>query len=149
MKRSLAKGNIVPTSKRNILYIRCSDGRSQRPPDIRDHCVHQIRLPGGILFPELCSNHEGHILKPLIREIMMFAINIMIKLKSPDEIVLASHDDCGAAIDIGLDVDDVKNKHKSLGEKLRKQFPLIKVRVLHEKLSSCEGHPNGHELVDH
>jgi carbonic anhydrase len=137
----------VSISKRNILYIRCSDGRSQRPADIRNHCVHQIRLPGGILFPQLCAKHEGRLLKKILQEVFMFAIEIMVKLKKPDEIILASHDDCGAAADIDLDTEQVKRKHRALGERLKDKFPNIKVRVLHEK--HCESGENhyGHEIV--
>jgi hypothetical protein len=137
----------VPTSKRNILYIRCSDGRSQRPKDIREHCVHQIRLPGGILFPELCAKHQGWLLRSLIKGVVMFAIEIMVKLKQPDEIILASHDDCGAAMDIGLDTEQVKRKHRTLGERLKEKFPDIKICVLHEKHCESGEHHYGHEPV--
>lgn len=138
----------MPSSKRNILYIRCSDGRSQRPKDIREHCVHQIRLPGGILFPELCAKHEGRLLKVLLEGAFMFAIKIMVQLKKPDEIIIASHDNCGAAIDIGLTDEQIKRKHASLGSKLRGWFPNIQVKVLHEKHSDCGEHHHGHEPVE-
>jgi len=137
----------MPEYKRNILYIRCSDGRSKRPEELNGHWVHQIRLPGGILFPELCSKHEGVLLRPLIKSIVGFAIRIMIRLKQPDEIILASHDDCGAAADVGLDTEQVKRKHRSLGERLKAEFPHIKVSVLHEKHCESGEHHYGHEPV--
>jgi hypothetical protein len=138
----------MPSCKRNILYIRCSDGRSRRPENIRNHCVHQIRLPGGILFPELCAKNEAQLMRPLVEMVVMFAITTMIRLKKPDEVILASHDDCGAATDIGLDTTKVKRKHASLGTKLRKKFPNTTITVLHEK--HCESGENhyGHEHIE-
>lgn len=134
-------------TKKNILYIRCSDGRSKRPLELQEHCVHQIRLPGGILFAELCAKHEGRLMRVLLEGAFMFAIEIMMKLKSPDEIILASHHDCGAASDIGLDTDQVKRKHASLGTKLRKKFPNITVTVLHEAHSEDGDGEHEHEPV--
>lgn len=122
------------TSKRNILYFRCSDGRSRRPENILEHCVHQIRLPGGILFPELCeSEARRRLVGTMVRRVVMFAIDVMIKLKSPDEIILASHSDCGAAIALGFEHETVKARHVTLGNRLRKRFPHITITVLHEE----------------
>ena len=70
------------------------------------------------------------------------------KTKSPDEIILASHSDCGAAIALGFEHDTVKARHVTLGNRLRKRFPHITITVLHEEHTES-GETREWELVEY
>jgi hypothetical protein len=105
-------------------------------------------VPGGILFPELCAaEFKRRIVKKLMRKVTQFAVEIMIKLKQPDEVILASHGDCGAAKAIGFDTQAVQNAHLLWARRLRIQFPHITIRVLHEEHSVCGTEHHGHTVV--
>jgi carbonic anhydrase len=133
----------MPATKRNVLYVRCSDGRSRRPEEIREHCVHQIREPGGILSSIFYAKHLGRSVNDY-EEVLAFKIAAMVQLKAPDEIIVASHAHCGAAEDIGLTNEEVAHAHLEFGRKLQERFPHIKVRALHEQHSECGEHHHGH-----
>ena len=121
--------------RRNILYLRCSDGRSRRPEDIRGHCVHQIRLPGGVLNADFCScKTDTSVSLPDLRELTMIHIRTMVGLKNPDEIILASHDRCGAADALGLSHAEVVSRHEDWKQMLEAEFPDISITVVHEEL---------------
>ncbi len=121
--------------RRNILYLRCSDGRSRRPEDIREHCVHQIRLPGGVLNADFCScKTDTPVSLEDLRELTMIHIRTMVSLKNPDEIILASHDRCGAADALGLTHKEVVSRHKEWQRVLEAEFPDISISVVHEEL---------------
>ena len=135
----------MPTNKRNVLYIRCSDGRSRRPEEIREHCVHQIRLPGGVLNPIYCSGHFGSdIPQSVWHAKLVFDIDTMVELKAPDEIIVASHSHCGAAQAIGFTDQQVSEAHLEWGKFLAERYPNILVRVLHEIHSECGEHHDGY-----
>ena len=120
---------------RNILYLRCSDGRSRRPEDIRGHCVHQIRLPGGVLNADFCScKTDTPVSVEDLRELTMIQIRTMVGLKNPDEIILASHDRCGAADALGLTHLEVVSRHEDWKRVLEAEFPDISISVVHEEL---------------
>lgn len=77
----------------------------------------------------------------------MNAIEVMIRLKSPEKIYLMSHNYCGAAEAIGVSDDQMKRAHAEYGELLKKRFPHIPVIVLHECHSECGEHHDGHEVL--
>lgn len=143
----------LPTSnKKNVLKIRCSDGRSRKPDDIRGNFIHQIRLPGGILFPDLCAQQFAHPLKravvsKLLRRAQLFAIDVMVKLKEPEAIYIMSHQNCGAAEAIGVPDADVKAQHAAFAAVLRSRYPQIPVIALHERHSICGEHHDGYEEI--
>jgi hypothetical protein len=145
--------DFYPSAKKQVLKIRCSDGRSRKPDELHGHFVHQVRLPGGVLFPDLCAmhfftgTHQQKVASKLLRRVLMYAIRVTIDLKSPSEIILMSHTLCGAAGVLGLSEEDVKNAYIEWGESLKKHFPHIPVRVLHERHSECGEHHQGHELL--
>lgn len=64
---------------------------------------------------------------------MLFSIETMIRLKSPDEIVLMSHDPCGAALAMNLDTTAVHTVHTNWAARLREHFPTIPVTLIHER----------------
>ncbi len=134
------------SEKRQILQIRCSDGRSRKPHEIRGNWIHEIRHPGGILFPDLCA-----LALPGSEQTsemsLLFAINLMVERKQPDEIILVSHTHCAVAEAIGLSEHQVHAKHMFWCEKLAKMYPAIKVRILHEAHSECGEHHHGHVEV--
>lgn len=138
--------------KKDVLKIRCSDGRSRKPDEIRGNFIHQIRLPGGILFPDLCaqqfsSKWKQAVVSKLLRRVQMFAIEVMVNLKSPDKIYLMSHNHCGAAEAIGVSDLGVRSAHKKFGEALQKRFPHIPVVVIHDKHSECGEYHDGHDEI--
>jgi carbonic anhydrase len=77
----------------------------------------------------------------------MFAIEVMVNLKSPDKIYLMSHNHCGAAQAIGVSDGEMKRAHAEYGDMLRKRFPHITVIVLHDLHSECGEYHNGHEEI--
>ncbi len=138
------------SNKKNVLKIRCSDGRSRKPDDIRGNFIHQIRLPGGILFPDLCAQQFSHPLKravvsKLLRRAQLFAIDVMVNLKAPETIYIMSHCNCGAAEAIGVTDAEVKVRHAAFAAELRTRFPHIPVVALHERHSICGEHHDGYE----
>jgi hypothetical protein len=103
----------------NVLKIRCSDGRSRKPDHIRCDWVHEIRMPGGLLFPDLCAhsvygreqtfalstpidlaiqsqiNELRSLITPetgrVIGElVILLAIATMVDLKKPERIILVT-----------------------------------------------------------
>lgn len=136
------------TQKPDTLYIRCSDGRTRRPENIQEHCVHQIRPPGGILDPDYKEKFFPRRLESgVLHELLLFEIETMVKLKAPQRIVVASHNHCGAGQALGLTLKEIKEKHQEWGRLLRKRFPHIPVEVLHERHSECGLQHEGHEVV--
>ncbi len=138
--------------KKNVLKIRCSDGRSRKPNEIRGNFIHQIRLPGGILFPDLCAQQfdqkwKRSAVSKLLRRVLLYAIDVMVELKTPEEIILMSHTPCGASTALGLPEWKVKETYIAWGNRLKKRFPHIHIRVLHECHSECGEHHDGHELL--
>lgn len=140
------------SSRKEVLKIRCSDGRSRKPDEIRGNFIHQIRLPGGILFPDLCAQQfenkfKRAVVSKLLRRVQLFAIEVMITLKSPETIYLMSHNHCGAAKAIGVTDEEMKRAHVAYAELLRKRFPHIAVVVLHDRHSECGEYHDGHEEI--
>jgi proteasome lid subunit RPN8/RPN11 len=130
--------------KKEILKIRCSDGRSRKPGDIRGNWVHEIRQPGGILFPDLCAlSISGS--EQTSEMTMLFAIDTMVALKKPEEIILVYHTHCGAADVMNFSESDVRNKHLAWKKRLSERYPGVTVRVLKESHSECGENHFGHE----
>lgn len=138
------------SNKKSVLKIRCSDGRSRKPDAIRGNFIHQIRLPGGILFPDLCAQQfqnpwKKAVVSKLLRRAQLYAIDVMVELKSPETIYIMSHCNCGAAEAIGFGDEVVKARHAAFAEELRKRFPSIPVVALHERHSACGEYHDGYE----
>jgi hypothetical protein len=138
--------------KGNVLKIRCSDGRSRKPDEIRGDFIHQIRLPGGILFPDLCAQQfknrwKRAVVSKLLRRVQMFAIEVMVNLKSPKKIYVMSHNHCGAAEAIGVSDAQARRAHKEFAQELQNRFPHIPVIALHDLHSECGEYHNGHDVL--
>lgn len=134
------------TKKQDVLQIRCSDGRSRKSHEIRSNWVHEIRHPGGILFPDLCAlANPGS--EQTAEMSLLFAIDTMVQLKKPSEIICVFHTHCGAADAIGLTAQEIHAKHILWQDKLAKRYPDIKVRILHEAHSECGEYHHGHTEV--
>jgi len=166
----------MPGTKDDTLQIRCSDGRSRKANHIRCDWVHEIRLPGGILFPDLCAHSlTGReqtfamsapidadietkmeelfsLITPetgrVIGElILLLAIKTMVDLKKPRKILLVYHSHCGAADTIGLSEFDVRAKLQAWRDNLKSYYPTAEVSLLRETHSECGEHHHGHEEV--
>lgn len=151
--------------KKHILKIRCSDGLTTKPSAIRGNFIHEIRLPGGVLFPDLCSHtrcgcdqtserergvfrHMTDVVLDLaVKGFFHFAVDIMVRLKEPDEIVLMAHCPCGAAQAMGMSHDQVIIAHRRWQKKLQAWYPHIPVEVYVEKHSPCGEFREGHEKL--
>jgi hypothetical protein len=167
----------MPGTKEDVLQIRCSDGRSRKANHIRDHLVHDIRLPGGVLFPDLCaysllgSEQTFEMSSPIQAEIqskikelislitpetgrvigelvLLLSIRTMVDLKKPKKILLVYHNHCGAAEAINFTEVEVRNKLAFWRGKLGTFFPTIEVSILRETHSACGEHHHGHEDVE-
>ncbi len=130
--------------KKEILKIRCSDGRSRKPGDIRGNWVHEIRQPGGILFPDLCALSIAGS-EQTSEMTMLIAIDTMVQLKKPEEIILVYHTHCGAADAIGVSEADIKTKYLAWKKRLSERYPSITIRILKESHSECGENHFGHE----
>lgn len=136
--------------KRHVLKIRCSDGFTRKPLDLRGHCVHEIRLPGGILFADLCAQHvpkRRRVVSKLLQMAIRHAVTVMVSLKNPEEIILIAHTHCGAAEALALDTNANIERHAAWAAKLRTQFPHITVSVRFERHSVCGTEHHGHEAI--
>lgn len=160
--------------RRQVLKAYCCDGRNRKPEELSQDCVHEIRLPGGVLFPDLCAHSltvceqtfemsedpmEIEIknkIKSLIpitttesafligEIILLFAFQVMQRLKEPKEIILGYHTHCGAAEAIGLTEEQVLIKMLDWQKRLTAMFPGIKIRILKEAYSICGESHFGH-----
>lgn len=64
-------------NRRNRLKIRCSDGRSRKPDRLRGDFIHEIRLPGGILFPDLCAQQfKKTVVSKLLRRAVVGILRV-------------------------------------------------------------------------
>jgi len=125
----------------DVLYIRCSDGRTKRPDSILDKCTHQNRFAGGVLNAHFRAKFFRVNLSLDDRiEDQMQEIETMIGLKKPKKIIVASHAHCGAATALGLRHREVLAIHEEWGQRIRNLYPEIDVEVLHEKHTECGTH---------
>jgi hypothetical protein len=139
---------------RHIVRVCCSDGAQSKPEQIRGSFVHEIREPGGILFPNLYARHSGHsdpnVVAELLRvgtDMLLFKIDTMVKFKSPDEIVLMAHDPCAAAGVLDMTTEEVEVAYLEWEEKLRQRYPDTSVYTLLEPHSPCGNHRKPHVRV--
>lgn len=135
--------------KKQILKIRCSDGLTTKPNAIRGNFIHEIRLPGGVLFPDLWShsNCQCEQTSGAGMDVLRFSIEKMMDFKMPTEIVLMAHAPCGAALATGMSHDHVLEAHRQWQKKLQSWYPTIPVTVYVEKHSPCGEFREGHEQL--
>lgn len=76
--------------------------------------------------------------------ILLFAFQVMQKLKEPKEIILGYHTHCGAAEALGLTEEQVLLKMLDWQKRLTALFPGIKIRILKEAYSICGESHFGH-----
>ncbi len=136
-------------SRKQVLKIRCSDGLTTKPTDLYNKIVHEVRLPGGILFPELCAAHfQKKVVVKLLRGVILFAVQKLIDFKSPSEIILMAHDPCGTANILNMDRYQVFAKHLEWQMLLQKKYPHLLVRVMFEEHSACGNTRRPHFYVE-
>lgn len=129
------------TDQDDVLYIRCSDGRTKRPDSIYDKCTHQGRFAGGVLNAYYRANFFRVNLSLDDRiEDQMQEIETMIGLKKPKKIIVASHAHCGAAEALGYTHETVIAIHQEWGQRIREFYPEAEVEVLHEGHTECGTH---------
>jgi hypothetical protein len=121
-----------------------------KPRQLYGYWVNQIRLPGGILFVDLCARELATprwtkpLVSELLRRVLMFAIDVMVKLKSPDVIALLAHEPCGAGNALGLSPTEVNARHRHWQQLLKERYPHIDVRCFCEPHSDCGHHREPH-----
>ncbi len=125
----------------DVLYIRCSDGRTKRPDSILNKCTHQVRKAGGVLNALFKYRYSRVKMSFEDRENdQMEDFEAMILLKRPKKIVVASHAHCGVKEKLGLSHKDVLAIHEEWGERIRNFYPEGEVEVVHEKHTECGTH---------
>lgn len=163
-------------SRENVLLIYCSDGRGRKPHEIRGNVNHAIRLPGGLLFPNLCASsltgdeQTFEMSAPISRDIkqrinlllgsvtpstgfaigelvLLLAIETMVRLKNPTQIILMYHSYCGAADSLRLGAEDIRTTYLRWKDMLGQHFPLIPITVTFDSHSSCGAEHFGHEVI--
>ncbi len=139
---------------RHTVRVCCSDGAQTKPDEIRGTFVHEIREPGGILFPNLYARHSGQtdpaVVAELLRvgtEMLLFKIDTMVKFKSPDEIILMAHDPCAAAGVLGMTTEEVQAAYLAWEERLKHRYPSTYVHTFFEEHSLCGNHRKPHVRV--
>ena len=134
-------------SKEHVLVIRCSDGMTSKPEQIKKYWAHEIRLPGGILFSDLYARENSRAdAHELLRNMIDYAIETMVTLKSPCRIYLMAHNPCGAAGALGLDDQVVTEKLNRWQERIFDWFS-IPVEVIFEAHSECGMRRTPHLLL--
>ncbi len=162
--------------RRNVLYIRCCDGRSRNFPELEGCLIHEIRLPGGVLFPDLCAHSlargeqtfemkipVGNPMRQRIVQMMnrmdettaltigqlvlTFAVDAVMGLKNPTQIYIASHNHCGAANLIGFNEADTHRKLVEYKVLLQQSYPNVDVKILSERHSECGEYHMGHKDI--
>ncbi len=141
-------------TKRHIVRVCCSDGFNTKPSAIRGNVIHEIRNPGGILFPNLYARDVGgtdpNVVTELLRigdAILVRHIDTMVRLKTPSEIILQAHSPCAAANMLGLSVADVHRIHTEWEMRLRELYPSIHISTWFEEHSACGCERKAHVLV--
>ncbi len=162
--------------RRNVLYIRCCDGRSRNFPELEGCLIHEIRLPGGVLFPDLCAHSlargeqtfemkipvgtamRRHIVQMMNRMdkttahtigelVLLFSVDAIVGLKKPTRIYLATHSHCGAANIIGFNEADKVSRLLKYRVHFQQAYPDIDVRIINEEHSECGEHHMGHKDI--
>ena len=132
----------------SILRITCSDGAVSKPNDIRGHTVHELRWPGGMLFPLFAeANLAGENILEHQIEVLLLAIDTMVSLKSPVRIILMEHDPCRAAQALGMTADVIRQNYLTWAKVLSARYPGIPVEVIHEEHSACGKHRIPHKKI--
>ena len=122
----------------DALYVRCSDGRTKRPDNIVEKCVHQVRKAGGVLNALFKFRFSRVKMSLADREDdQLEDIETMIGLKNPKKIIVASHAHCGAAQALNLNHEDVVAHHNDWADRIRARYPNIEVEVVHEWHTEC------------
>ncbi len=145
-------------SRDNVLHIYCPDGRSRKPNEVRGKLNHAIRLPGGLLFPNLCASsllgdeQTFEMSAPIDIEIkkridrlmysitpengfaigelvILLATREMVRLKNPVRIILMTHTHCGVAIALGLSEAEICDIYATWQRVLQSCFPDIPVEI--------------------
>jgi carbonic anhydrase len=125
----------------DVLYIRCSDGRTKRPDNILDKCTHQIRVPGGVLDADYMAMTFTEKLPEGVHERqLMHRIKTMMGLKVPKKVIVASHAHCGAATALGYNQRKVTAVHKEWVKRIQELYPDAEVTDIHENHSECGFH---------
>jgi hypothetical protein len=128
----------MPTlnGRSHVVMLCCADGLITHLPEFEGKVVHEVRVPGGILFAKFCAENSGRCQEE-VRSVLEFAVETMVSLKNPDEIVIMAHSPCGAAINLGLTEVEIVDAHEMWRERLQNSFPNILVRTLIEHHSPC------------
>ena len=93
------------------------------------------------------QNTKQNVSIEVLTALFLEDIETMVHLKNPDEIIVASHHDCGAAAALGLTHQEILQQHEDFGLKLRELFPDITITVMHEMHSLCGEHHGGHQMM--
>ncbi len=162
--------------RENVLYVTCIDDRIKIPEELKGQRVNQLRLPGGILFPDLCAHSflggeqtfemkipvgtamRRHIVQMMNRMdkttahtigelVLLFSVDAIVGLKNPTRIYLATHSHCGAANIIGFNEADKVSRLLKYRVHFQQAYPDIDVRILNEEHSECGEHHMGHKDI--
>jgi hypothetical protein len=158
----------------DVLHIYCSDGRSRKPDDVRGNLNHAIRLPGGLLFPNLCANsllggeqtfemsasidieianRINQLMQNITPEtgftigelIILIAVKEMVRLKNPCRIILMTHTYCGAANALSLSETEICDIYAQWEQMLQGCFPDIPIEIKLDRHCETGEHHAGHE----
>ncbi len=170
------EGLTMPTRK-NVLLIYCSDGRSRKPDVVRGNINNAIRMPGGLLFPDLCAKslikgdeqtfemsapidkeiHEriNRLIKTITPEngliigelVILTAVKAMFDIKNPVKMILMPHTHCGGAQSLAFCDDMVLRKYIYWQDILSRCFPGTPIEIKIDR--HCETGENhaGHQDV--
>ena len=145
--------------RKNVLLIYCSDGLSRKPAGVRGNINSAIRMPGGLLFPDLCAKslikgdeQTFEMSTPIDREIqerinslmktmtpenalvigelvILLAVKAMFEIKNPSELILMPHTHCGAAKSLDFCDDIISRKYAYWKGIFHRTFPGIPIGI--------------------
>ncbi len=146
--------------RKDVLCIRCSDSRSRLPRKLRFLqwfnwlpwlpfvSVHEIRKPGGVTNTYYrARNTKQELPLEKFKALLIENIDVMVKIKDVNEIVIISHNLCGAADALGFTCEDTLQSNIDFVQKIKELYPTVKITVLHETHSASGLWHYGHRLV--
>lgn len=136
----------------DVLHLRCIDNRT-RPANEAGDCPNEPRLIGGILeadFLQATFKERNGVELPadIHHQIQQHKIIGIIDMKKSKKVVIASHEHCGAAATLGYDHPTVLAKQREWARWIRKTFPHIEVKVVHDRHSECGLQHEGHIPIE-
>lgn len=111
-----------------IVWLACSDGRAS-VPGLSGASLHEIRVPGGVLCPELGT--AGTLNERIVD--LVSCVKTMVRIKEAAMVVISLHDHCAAQKDIlKLEDEDVVRRAVEFVQALKDGGVDVDIHIVHK-----------------